>query len=132
MIAELSGCGDGRQRPGGKASSFRRLGGDRCDPLSWWNLNATTGGQSEGSQELQGIETERRANDAQRRENEQLLKLLKLAQDDPEQLLATPGSLLRSQPAVSRLKDALVDAQVYSANLLGSRSQKHPFVIAAR
>jgi polysaccharide biosynthesis transport protein len=96
------------------------------------NLNATTGAQSEVSQVLQGIEAERRANDAARRENQQLLKVLQLAQQDPEQLLATPTSLLRSQPAVSRLKDAVVDAQVNSANLLASKSEKHPFVIAAR
>lgn len=96
------------------------------------NLNATTGGQSEVSQVLQGIESERRANDATRRENVQLLKVLKLAQDDPQQLLATPNSLLRSQPAVSRLKDALVDSQVNSATLLASKSEKHPFVIASR
>jgi uncharacterized protein involved in exopolysaccharide biosynthesis len=96
------------------------------------NLNANNSGQSEVTQELQGIEAERRANDAAQRENVQLLKLLKLAQDDPRQLLATPSSLLRSQPAVSRLKDALVDAQLYSANLLASKSEKHPYVIAAR
>jgi polysaccharide biosynthesis transport protein len=96
------------------------------------NLNANNSGQSEVSQVLQGIEADRRANDATRRENRQLLKVLKLAQDDPQQLLATPSSLLRSQPAVSRLKDALVDAQVYSANLLASKSEKHPYVIAAR
>jgi uncharacterized protein involved in exopolysaccharide biosynthesis len=96
------------------------------------NLNANNTGQSEVTQELQGIETERRANLATQRENQQLLRVLKLAQDDPQQLFATPGSLLRSQPAVSRLKDALVDAQVYSANLLASKSEKHPFVLAAR
>jgi uncharacterized protein involved in exopolysaccharide biosynthesis len=96
------------------------------------NLNATVGGQSAVSQELQGIETERRANDAQRRENLRLLKLLAAARDNPQQLLATPSSLLRSQPAVSRLKNALVDAQVHTANVLGSRSEKHPFVVAAR
>jgi uncharacterized protein involved in exopolysaccharide biosynthesis len=96
------------------------------------NLNATTGGQGEVSQELQAIAAEQRANEATRRENEQLLKVLKRAKDDPQQLLATPSSLLRSQPAVSRLKDALVDAQVNSATLLASKSEKHPYVIAAR
>jgi uncharacterized protein involved in exopolysaccharide biosynthesis len=40
--------------------------------------------------------------------------------------------LLKSQPAVSQLKTALVKAQVHTAALLGSRSEKHPFVIAAR
>jgi uncharacterized protein involved in exopolysaccharide biosynthesis len=96
------------------------------------NLNAEIGGQSEVSQELQAIEAERRANSSQRRENERLLSLLVAAQDDPQQLLATPGSLLQSQPAVAQLKQALVAAEVHTASLLGSRSQKHPFVVAAR
>ena len=54
------------------------------------------------------------------------------AQQDPRQLIATPSSLLKSQPAISRLKDALVDAQVRTANLLGTYADEHPFVIAAR
>jgi uncharacterized protein involved in exopolysaccharide biosynthesis len=96
------------------------------------NLNAQIGGQGEVAQELQAIEAERRANDAIRSENQRLLKLLVAAEDDPQQLLATPSGLLRSQPGVSRLKDALVDAQVHVASLLGSRSELHPFVITAR
>jgi uncharacterized protein involved in exopolysaccharide biosynthesis len=40
--------------------------------------------------------------------------------------------LLVSQPAVSQLKNALVNAQIRTANLLGSREEAHPFVIAAR
>jgi uncharacterized protein involved in exopolysaccharide biosynthesis len=96
------------------------------------NLNNTVGGQGEVSQELQAIETERRANEALRRENVRLLALLKAAVDDPQQLLATPNSLLRSQPAVNRLKNALIDAQVRTASLLGSRQEKHPLVAGAR
>ncbi len=96
------------------------------------NLNAEIGGQSEVSQELQAIETERRANEATRRQNTQLLALLKAAQDDPQQLIATPSALLQSQPALSRLKDAVVDAQVRTANLLGSLTEDHPYVVAAR
>jgi uncharacterized protein involved in exopolysaccharide biosynthesis len=61
-----------------------------------------------------------------------LLKLLVAAKGDPQQLLATPNSLLVSQPAVSQLKNALVSAQVHTANLLGSRAEAHPYVIAAR
>jgi polysaccharide biosynthesis transport protein len=95
-------------------------------------LNADVGAQSASSQELQAIEAERRSNEAQRRENERLLKLLSAAQGDTQQLLATPGSLLKSQPAVSQLKTELVKAQVHTAALLGSRSEKHPFVVAAR
>jgi uncharacterized protein involved in exopolysaccharide biosynthesis len=96
------------------------------------NLNAEIGSQGEVSQELQAIEAERRANNAQGRENERLLSLLLEAKDDPQQLLATPGSLLQSQPAVAQLKQAIVAAEVHTASLLGSRSQKHPFVVAAR
>jgi uncharacterized protein involved in exopolysaccharide biosynthesis len=47
-------------------------------------------------------------------------------------LIATPSTLLISQPAISRLKDALVDAQVRTANLLGTFADEHPIVIAAR
>lgn len=96
------------------------------------NMNATVGGLGEVSQELQTIETERRANEALRRENVRLLTLLEAATDNPQQLLATPNSLLRAQPAVNQLKNALVDAQLHTASLRGSRSERHPFVIAAR
>jgi uncharacterized protein involved in exopolysaccharide biosynthesis len=96
------------------------------------NLNADVGGSVAVSQEIQAIETERRANESLRSQNERLLKLLSAAQNDPQQLLATPNSLLKSQPGVSQLKSALVKAQVQTASLLGSRSENHPFVIAAR
>jgi polysaccharide biosynthesis transport protein len=96
------------------------------------NLNADVGAQSSASQELQAIEGERRSNEAQRRENERLLKLLSAAVDDTQQLLATPNSLLKSQPAVSQLKTALVKAQIQTAGLSGSRAESHPFVVAAR
>jgi uncharacterized protein involved in exopolysaccharide biosynthesis len=60
------------------------------------------------------------------------LALLQAALEDPRQLVATPSTLLRSQPAISRLKDALIDAQVRSAELLGTLADDHPFAIAAR
>jgi uncharacterized protein involved in exopolysaccharide biosynthesis len=96
------------------------------------NLTADISGQSGMSQQLQAIEAERRANDSKHRENVRLLELLTAAQNDPQQLLATPGSLLKSQPAVSQLKNALVEAQVRIASLLGSLAEKHPFVVNAR
>ncbi|MEX0612218.1 MAG: Wzz/FepE/Etk N-terminal domain-containing protein [Pirellulales bacterium] len=96
------------------------------------NLNAEIGSQGGISQELQTIETERRANESRHHENVRLLELLSSAQDDPQQLLATPNTLLVSQPAVKQLKSALVNAQLHTANLLGSLAEKHPFVVAAR
>jgi polysaccharide biosynthesis transport protein len=106
-----------------------RIGADLAELR---NLNADLGGQSEVAQELQAIEAERRANEARHQENQRLLRLLTAAQHDPQQLLATPTSLLQSQPAVSQLKNALVEAQIRRSNLLGSRSEKHPLVRAAR
>src|SRR6185436_144396 len=96
------------------------------------SLNADAGSQSGVSQELQTIEAERRASEQTLRENQRLLKLLVAAKDDPKQLLATPNSLLASQPAVSQLKTALVNAQIHTANLSGTRTADHPFVVAAR
>src|SRR5205085_2433638 len=64
--------------------------------------------------------------------NEELLALLGEAQDDPGRLLASPGRLLESQPALKRLKEGLVDAQLLTAKLLGNMSAEHPQVKAAR
>lgn len=134
MVTELQRtvamAGDDLARETNKLSTFEAAVGPDLAELR--NLNAEIGGQSEVAQELQSIETERRANESTRRENIQLLALLKLAQEDPRQLIATPSRLLKSQPALSRLKDALVDAQVRTANLLGSLTEDHPYVVAAR
>lgn len=113
-----------------KLSAFEaKIGADLAELRS---LSSDSGSQSEISQELQGIEAERRANEARENENQRLVKLLVAAKGDPQQLLATPNSLLVSQPAVSQLKNALVSAQLRTAELLGSRSEEHPFVLAAR
>lgn len=113
-----------------KLSAFEsNIGADLAELRS---LSADAGNQSEVAQELAGIETERRANEANRNGNERLLKVLVAAEKDPQQILATPNSLLVSQPSVSQLKNALVNAQLHTADLLGSRSEDHPFVIAAR
>lgn len=114
----------------GRLSAFEaKIGADLAELRS---LNAEAGSQSGVSQELQTIESERRASESNLRDNQRLLQLLVAAKDDPQQLLATPNSLLASQPAVSQLKTALVNAQIHTANLLGSRAEAHPFVIAAR
>lgn len=114
----------------GRLSAFEaKIGADLAELR---NLNSDAGAQGGVSQELQSIETERRASQSSLRENQRLLKVLTAAKDDPKQLLATPNSLLVSQAAVSQLKGALVNAQLRTANLLGTRSEAHPFVIAAR
>jgi polysaccharide biosynthesis transport protein len=113
-----------------RLSSFEsKVGADLAELRVLNAENATQGG---ASQELQAIESERRANDSHLRENQVLLKVLVAAKEDPQQLLATPNTLLVSQPAVNQLKNALVAAQLRTASLLGSREEAHPFVIAAR
>ncbi len=78
------------------------------------------------------IENELRQFRAAVEANRQLLDLLKEAQADPKQLLVAPNRLLESQPALRRLKEGLVDAQLRTASLEGRMSADHPLVIAAR
>ena len=46
--------------------------------------------------------------------------------------MATPNRLLDSQPALRRLKEGLVDAQLKSADLVGRLAEEHPLAKAAR
>jgi succinoglycan biosynthesis transport protein ExoP len=78
------------------------------------------------------IENELRQFRAAAEANRQTLDLLKEAEADPTQLLAAPNRLLESQPALRRLKEGLVDAQLRTAALQGRMSADHPQVIAAR
>ena len=64
--------------------------------------------------------------------NQQLLDLLREAEEDPDRLIAMPNRLLVSQPALQRLKDGLVDAQLRTAALQGTMSDEHPLVQSAK
>jgi polysaccharide biosynthesis transport protein len=103
-----------------------------ADLVELRSMTANVSGQGEVSQELQAIEADRRGNVARQHDDAQLLILLKAAQEDPRQLIAMPSSLLSSQPALSQLKDALVQAQVHTASLLGTYADDHPYVLAAK
>ncbi len=59
---------------------------------------------------------------------EKQIEFLEVARRDEGQWTATPTVLLDSQPALRRLKDGLVDAQLRSAALRGSMSADHPQV----
>jgi polysaccharide biosynthesis transport protein len=78
------------------------------------------------------IETELRQFQGTEKANRQLLALLQEAQADPNRLIAAPSRLLDSQPALRRLKDGLVDAQLHTATLSGRMSAEHPEVLAAK
>ena len=78
------------------------------------------------------IENELRQFRAAEKANQQLLALLTEAQADPTRLIAAPNRLLDSQPALRRLKEGLVDAQLRTAALQGRMSAEHPEVISAK
>ncbi len=95
-------------------------------------LNEVGSGESTLRRTMSEIHNELRQARAAEKANRQLLVLLKEAQDDPGRLVATPNSLLVSQPALRRLKDGLLDAQIATAGLKGNRSDAHPLVVAAK
>ncbi len=94
-------------------------------------LNESGSGESALRRTIIEIRGELRETTATHTGNEQLLNLLKEAEDDPGQLVATPNRLLESQPSLRRLKDGLVDSQLRTAALQGNMSAVHPLVRAA-
>jgi len=78
------------------------------------------------------IQAELRRIATARNSQEQLLALLRVSQNDAGRLLAAPRDLLESQPALRQLKEGLLAAQIHTAQLLGTMSEEHPEVRAAR
>ncbi|MEO0529932.1 MAG: hypothetical protein AAF266_05060 [Planctomycetota bacterium] len=103
-----------------------------ADLLELRHLTSSYGGQSELSQRILAIESERRRSADRRRENLALLADLKAAVTNPDRILSTPDALLDSQPGLRRLKNGLVDAQLTVARTTGVRTANHPYVLAAR
>ncbi|MEM6654236.1 MAG: hypothetical protein AAF596_00390 [Planctomycetota bacterium] len=95
-------------------------------------LESPIGGQGELAQTAIAIEAALRDNAADQRRNAQLAAMLRASLAAPENLLATPSTLLASQPALDRLKIGLVNARMNAASLSGTRSDRHPMVVAAR
>ena len=94
-------------------------------------LHSASSGQSDLRTEVVQLEADARKFSTQVREADELLKLLTAAAQDPQKLVATPNSLLTTQPAVRQLKDGLIKAQITTARLQGTRSLEHPQVQAA-
>lgn len=94
-------------------------------------LHTSSSGQSDLRTETVQLESDLRKFKTQVRETGELIKLLQSAQEDAQQLIATPNSLLTSQPALRQLKDGLIKSQINTARLEGTRSAEHPQVKAA-
>ncbi len=90
-----------------------------------------TGGNSQLSSAQSEIKNEIRVATRTLDTSKQLQKYLQAARGDTYKLVATPNSLLESQPALRRLKDGLIDKQLKTAEMLGTMNAEHPQVKAA-
>ncbi len=96
------------------------------------NLQEFPSGDSDIRRRTVEIENELRHAQIEERNDQELLKLLAAAQEDPRKLVATPNRLLESQPSLRKLKEGLIDAQLKSADIVGRLSDEHPLTKAAR
>jgi len=95
-------------------------------------LNEVGSGNGNLREQMLQIKNELRTALANQQSSQRLLEILEAAQQNTSELIATPNQLLDSQPALRRLKDGLIDAQLRSAQLQGIRTDSHPGVVAAR
>lgn len=94
-------------------------------------LHSSPAGASDLRQRVVAIESEIRRLKTVARNDQELQTLLKAAQVDAKQLISAPATLLESQPALKRLKDGLIDAQLKTAQLEGNMTADHPNVRSA-
>jgi uncharacterized protein involved in exopolysaccharide biosynthesis len=95
-------------------------------------LHDASSGDSALRLTMNEIRNELRQTQSDEESSRQLLALLREAQLDSDRLVATPSRLLEAQPALSRLKDGLVDARLQTAGLEGRMANSHPLVLAAK
>jgi uncharacterized protein involved in exopolysaccharide biosynthesis len=96
------------------------------------NLEELASGDTDLRRKVTEIENELRQARLVLQGQDELLTVLRAAEDNPQQIVATPNALLATQPVLRRLKDGLVDAQLRTSQLLGTMSEQHPQVVAAR
>jgi uncharacterized protein involved in exopolysaccharide biosynthesis len=134
MVGELQraielSARDLRDASGRLAEMERGVGSDLAELR---NLHEANSSESVLRRTVVEIRTELRQARATLKSNQELLALLKAAETRPDRLVATPNTLLESQPALRRLKDGLIDAQLNTSQLLGRMSAEHPTVKAAK
>ena len=88
-------------------------------------------GESNIRSQLNQIKSELREAERNKEIQIELLKLLAKIGNEPDAILGTPNQLLNTQPALRRLKDGLVDAQLRAASLRATFTDDHPQVLAA-
>ncbi len=94
-------------------------------------LNDAVGGEGNLQHTLNQIKEELMQAEAGRQANLKLHELLTQARQDPGKFLATPTSVLESQPALRKLREGLAEAQLRTSALLGRMRKVHPLAVAA-
>jgi polysaccharide biosynthesis transport protein len=95
-------------------------------------LNDTPSGNSDLRQKVVAVENELRDAVTQQRAAAELAELLRQAKHDETRLVALPDRLLKSHATLSRLIEGLSQARLRTSTMLGSKSNAHPLVIAAK
>ncbi|MFI4876880.1 MAG: GumC family protein [Blastopirellula sp. JB062] len=95
------------------------------------SINETSSGDGKMQATHRQIADELRQAESHRDMLIETLQLLDDSKNDPKKLMAAPNQLLAAQPALRRLKDGLVDAQLNKSKLLGRMNADHPQVRAA-
>jgi uncharacterized protein involved in exopolysaccharide biosynthesis len=111
------------------AGTEKQLGSDLAELRSMQDVTSSDSALRRSAEEIRGQLRDRAATEKTDRE---LLAILQAAESDPGKLIATSNQLLDSQPALRRLKEGLIDAQLRTSTLLGTMSDSHPRVQAAR
>lgn len=107
----------------------KQVGGDLVDLRI---LHVSPGGEGDLNRTQVDAHNELRQARVNQNVSRQVAELLAEAQKNPTALLAAPAIVFESQPALRRLKDGLVDAQLRTASLLGGMTPGHPLVMASR
>ncbi len=133
MLSELAKATDSAQASLGEVSSQikefeHQLGADLGDLR---NLIEPRSGDNLLNRNLNQINTELRAAQVNLETVSLQRKLLQASYDDVNSIVATPNELLNLQPALRRLKEGLVDAQLKLATLRGDYHDNHPKVVNA-
>ena len=89
-------------------------------------LSLSGAGESNLRSQFNALQEDLRIAEATRERYDQQQELLRQGIDDPNRLVATPGSLLDSQPGLRRMREDLATAQRACAELEGILKPDHP------
>ncbi len=129
LLRTVAEANAGLQRSTARVAEIEReVGGDLAELRA---LEQSSSDFSTLRQTAMQIREELRGTQSANQAREHLLVVLRGAQDDPSELLATPNTLLDSLPALRQLKEGLVTAQIRTATLKGHMSEEHPTVQSA-